>query len=196
MLWTEKKDDLLEFAKIFDKSIILTTKDNWFCKSIAWILFLFSFGKLKREVFLENYTTTIGNMIFMPKSLTYKQALQVLIHEARHVYQFRVCGFFIHPMVGIPLMSIVYVLFLFPIFLAFGRFYLEVDADKISWRYLLKRRDNYGINTYDVVSFAKYRATMLSSADYLWAVPKKFAIKVYDKVAAEIINEYTKTKLG
>jgi hypothetical protein len=185
MSWQNDKESLQICAKSFDKSIKLISKDNFISIFIAWFIFICSFKKFKKEKYLENFATTLGNFIFIPKNWTTQQAKNALPHEARHVTQFRWFGLFIHPLLGLPIGFLIYLLFPIPIFLAFGRFLLELDADIIKWKFLLK---NNMWAKEDVLWSAKYRINSLSGADYFWCLPKSWVEKIYIKQAIKTIN--------
>lgn len=190
MSWTEKRKQLQTQATKFDKSVRLVTKDNFVSRFIAWALFILSFGRFKRKSFLVGFATTIGNYIFFPKEWTAETVKRILPHESRHIKQFKWLGFGIHPLIGLPLGTIVYALFPLPMFLAFGRFYMELDADKAGWKYLLEQKI-YTVN--QIREVAIWRAESLSSVGYFWALPKSWALSLYKKAAEEVINEYQKT---
>jgi hypothetical protein len=183
-MWLFYKKNITEELRKIDKSIVLHTKDNTFCKVVAWILFILSFGNFKREVFLNRFSTTIANHHFYPEKWLIDSVLEVGIHEARHTRQFRFFGFWIHPLVGLPIAAVVYLLLLLPIGAAFGRFFMELDADKESWRYMVKEE----YTNEEILEHARRRANTLSGSCYLWAVPKFISSYFYTRSAKKIIG--------
>jgi len=186
--WTEDKDRLEDLAHSIDKSIRLCTKDNFVSKAIAWLLFLITFGRFKRIRFLQDFATTLGNYHFYPERWYARNVERVLIHEARHTKQFRWMGAGIHPLLGLPLAAVVYLLLPLPVLLAFGRFYMELDADKSAWKHM----KNIGATDIAIIGHATRRAASLSSASYVWALPKSWTEKRYIAAAQGICDEHNK----
>jgi hypothetical protein len=193
MSWVTRKDDLLKLAYQFDKSIKILTKDNWWSKLAAWFLFIITCGKMTREKFLQNTATCIGPLHFFPAHYDYRTVEWVEPHEARHTQQFRWLGLGIHPWVGLLPAILVYGFLPLPTMFAYGRFYMEVDADRASWRYKL---ENNLMNEVDVQMAAMRRAKSLAGPTYFWALRYQESLRRYQKAAAEVIDEYTKAKLG
>ena len=174
--WLIQMQYFKHIAQESDKSIKLYTKDNWFCYSLAWILFFISFGQFKRTTFLTKFATTIGNYIFFPKEWNANQVANVIHHEFRHVQQSRFFGLGIHPLCGLPLSALIYLFLPVPIYGALGRLLMEWDADMYQARQKLNL--SYSNWQYVEASF-KFRPLTISSAAYLWTVPKKISIALY-----------------
>lgn len=177
-------------AKQFDPSIKLKTKDNTFSYIIAWILYIISFTKITREKYLKETATAIGNIHYYPKEWTVNKVERVMPHEARHTYQARWFGFGSHPMAGLPLMAVVYFLLPIPIYFAFGRFLLELDADKAKYRYML---DKQGAGTYTVAAVVRnalHRLKIMNGPLYVWAMNYKISQTLYLRAVERILNEY------
>lgn len=194
--WTTQRSRLEEVARTFDKSIRLYTKDNWFSHAVAWLLFVISFGKFKRDEYLVHAATTFGNLHFYPKEWNVWNVEDILPHEARHTWQFRVLGFYIHPLLGLPLAAVVYLFLLFPIGIAVGRFFMELDADKSRYSYLITKYECAKNSIYYskyLRSSAECRAEVLSSSLYFFAVPfpfgKYYYMKMINKLLGEMNNE-------
>lgn len=187
MSWVDNKKAIQEAAESFDPAIKVLTKDNWFSATLAWLLFLVSFGRIKKEIFLENYATTICNYHFYPAHWGYANVLSLLSHEARHTQQFRFFGFGLHPLVGLPIGAFVYLLFPLPILLCWGRFYSELDADRYSYRFKI-RRLRYMAR--DIRRLAEHKAGLVSGSAYLYSWPKSWTLKAYQKMAEEVIDEF------
>lgn len=185
--WTTNKTKLEALAKSIDKSAKIYTKDNWFCYSVAWLLFVISFGFFKREKFLEGFATTIGHMVFIPKEWSYEACEWTLVHECRHIKQFRVMGLFIHPMAGLPIAMVVYLFLLFPVYLAIGRVLLEYDADVFEYKYMIKEK---GVSASTLVAVVVSRAITLSGVGYLFPAPKFLINFLYIRLMNKLTKEY------
>lgn len=186
MNWTSERTQLQFEALGFDQSIRLVTKNHWFWKVAAWILFILSFGQFKREKFLTQFATTLGHIQAYPEEWSVDSVRRTLPHESRHTNQFRICGFGIHPMVGLPLMTLLYGLFVFPIFFAFFRFWSELDAEQASWRYAMA----HGASFNYIYQQAEWFAELISGPSYLWAVWKPLATWLSFLVAEKVIAEF------
>jgi hypothetical protein len=167
--WTEDHLFLTLLAKEIDKSIVLVTKDGWFWKMLGSILQFFRM--MSKEEFLEDYATTIGPIQAYPREWDTNTVDCILYHEARHTRQARWFGLGISPWVGLPFMAVVYGLLFFPVFLAWPRYRLELDACKTQWIACLKN----GYKLENVASMAIEDARQISSSSYGWAVPYRWA---------------------
>lgn len=189
MSWVDRKDELETKARQIDPAVHLTTKDGWFWKALAAILLVLSFGTFKRERFLERFATTIGPLQAYPREWSAAQVAHVLIHESRHTRQFRVCGFFIHPWVGVPLMALIYGLLPLPAGLAVFRAWLELDADRYRWRVLLEQ----GKTPPDWIRRrAESFAMTVSGPSYIWSLPRPWLEKWFRRAAEKVIAEHAK----
>lgn len=174
--WVTEKKFFEEIAKKSDKSIKLQTKDNWFCRFLSWALFIVTLGKSKRIVFMTEFSTAIGNYIFFPKEWGSEQVIRVMYHEFRHVQQNRILGLNIHPMCGLPLMTILYLFIPLPVCGALCRLLFEWDADM----YQADKQLNMGCDNWDFIKANfQYRPMVLSSSAYCWTVPKRLSIFLY-----------------
>jgi hypothetical protein len=187
MSWLTEREQLQNEVRQFDKTVRLTSKNGVFWKLVAWALFILSFGKFKREDFLTRFATTIGNVQAYPETWDVASVRRVMVHESRHSFQARVCGFYIHPMVGLPIMTLLYALLPFPVLFAFFRCWFELDADRTAWRYELAH------GTADA-AYIRYRAQhfaeTVSSAAYMWSVPKNWAVRWFLREAEKVIAEH------
>lgn len=198
--WIYKRKQLQKEASEIDSSIHLYTKDNFVSKFIAWFLFLISFGTYKREQYLEEAATAIAGWHFYPTSWSEAAVRRSLKHEGRHTWQMKILGFGIHPAAGLPLAVIVNLLALFPVLLAIGRFYMELDADRFSWRsqlneYMKNRKEIEPSIREFYMYRAEHRAQLLSGPMYLFAVPRPLARFWYKKMTTGLLNA-TEKKLG
>lgn len=200
--WTDPqhRPRLELLAKTFDKSIKLYTKDNWFCRAIAWILctlytiITLGFKRYDREAFFTRFATTIANYHFYPKEWSPWQVETTLPHEGRHTKQLKWMGYGLHPLLGLSTSLPVYAFLPIPIGLAYGRFYMELDAERTTWKWKL---ENNIITPSEVRTRAESFATTVAGPAYFYCWPKSWAIKKFKKEAEEVINEYQqKTRLG
>lgn len=184
MSWVNDKERYQAIARKIDSSVRLTTKDGWIWKAIAWILFIVTFGKFKRERFLENFATTLGPVQAYPRSWP---ALRegTLVHESRHTHQARWFGLGIHPWVGLPLMGLFYLLLPLPLGLAYFRYRLELDADRAKWKFWLAG----GRTPDEVRARAKKFAETITGVAYAWSWPRKWAVRGFLKAAEKVIEE-------
>ena len=187
MSWMYDFDRLSRLAATFDRSIKLYTKDNWFMRLCALLLFIISFGRFKQETFLKDYATTLAHAHFYPKEWNIPTVERVLVHEAEHTRQFKMLGLWTHPLAGIPAFTLLYLISPLPMFLCWGRLWAEVGANKAFWRYALK---HLGWTPAAVYNNAEHKALQISSAAYLWAWPLSWAKKAYKKAADEVIDDW------
>lgn len=186
MSWLEERDQLQEEARKFDRSIRLTSKNGFFWKAVAWLLFIVSFGQFPRERFLTWFATTIGSVQAYPAEWDAGTVRRVMVHESRHCFQARVCGFGIHPMVGLPVMMLLYAFLPLPALFAFFRAWLELDADKASWRHQLA---NGLADATTIRQRAQAFAETVSGPAYVWSVWRSLAVKWFLGEAEKVIAE-------
>jgi len=193
--WLCFKHELEIIAKKHNKHIKLYSKDNWFCTFLSWLLFLLSFGFYKKEKFLHNTATALGHLHFYPIHWTRWQTEWVLLHEIRHTIHYHWMGLCIHPILGIPLAAFLYIFVLFPIKLAFGRLFIELDCDKFRYKQILDQ-----VNDWEYLQSLKFsfyelvelQIKSISSISYFYAVPEKIARYFYYKMIKRLINETEK----
>jgi hypothetical protein len=189
--WTTRKDELQKFSRGFEKSAVLMTKDNWFCKFIAFVLQILTGTPYADN--MKYFAMTVGPLIFIPKEWGGDMSLnKTLVHECRHITQMKAFGLFIHPWIGLPLYTLVYLLLFFPVGLAWFRYRFELDADTAEFRYL------YSLDTGSefiasmkgyIEDRVEYRAQDLSDGTYGWAWFYYFVKRGYEKKASEVLAE-------
>lgn len=184
--WLEHKEVLTSLARKIEPHVVLVSKRAWPFVISAWVLFIITFGRFPRKKFYDEWATTLGPLIGMPECWDYQTAMEVVIHESRHARQGRWCGFGLTPWIGFPILFLVYIVIFFPVFLAFGRYWMELDADAFAWKYYLEKKQMTAQNIRDE---AKRRAESISSIDYYWAVPKSVALRGYQKRAEKVIAQ-------
>lgn len=75
----------------FPKFRIQKKEDSNLMKFISWVLFLITFGQMKRETFMDLFVTTLGYTVYVNSSwdrLPEDDKLSVLVHEATHIRQY------------------------------------------------------------------------------------------------------------
>ena len=136
----------------------------------------------------QTYATTIGATVYIPAEWTLEQVLWSLPHEVLgHVRQFHWAGLCIHPGAGIPLMVLIYGIFMFPVFLAWGRYRCELHAEATAWAYHLRQGAvSLAYVRLSAVSFAK----AVSSSAYAWAVWPRWARWGFKRRAEAVIRRH------
>jgi hypothetical protein len=168
--WVNYKEELSLVAKTFDKTVKIYSKEDTLIGRI-------------HDKFFPDFAFTLANYHFYPRNWSKKTLLRVLPHESRHTAQFRWAGLGIHPIIGFIPMMVLYVFFPIPIFFAVGRFFLELDADKACFDYLLT---NNLATKQSILFRIKQRINSLTGKDYLYSVPKWFAKYFYNKISKNL----------
>ncbi len=187
---------------------ILTTKDSWFWTA-AWIGLLvlvtvLSLGigtrsflkKLSLKTYLENVATTLGPVQSYPREYVALMK-RLIVHDARHTWQCIVLSLIVpilgwiphrrfRACIGLLPFGIVYGLLPFPIFLCYGRYKLELDAEKSSWRWML--RNGYSVEKVRVR--AEDSAKKVSGAKYLWSWPASLVRRGFRIEVKKVIRKY------
>jgi hypothetical protein len=183
MSWTSQKTRLELVARAIDPAVVLMTKNGRFWRALAWVLVIVTFGGVSRKRFLENFATTFGPVQAYPEVWSAATVESVIIHESRHTRQARWFGFGISPWVGLPLMGVAYLLFFFPIGLAWVRYRLELDAEVARWRFMLLS----GANPNLIRMHAQNFASLVSGRAYFYSWPASWAKWGFVRKAEKII---------
>ena len=88
---------------------------------------------------------------------------------------------FIHPLLGLPVAALVYLMFPLPAWFSWGRFWMEYNADTVLFKHLASIGEKNML-----VDYAPQRIAALSGPEYLWAVSFNYAKKRYDKLLASL----------
>lgn len=199
--WIEQQAEYEELARRVCSVAKVTTKEHLFWRVAASFLAIVSFGRLKRSDFLRVFATTLGPLQAYPQEWT-ELSRTIIVHESRHTQQFLWAGWFVpvfgwlgskvRVWVGVLPMAIVYGGFPLPIFLAWGRFRLELDAEAYAWRIGLAE----GWLTEDQVRFrADWHARRVASWSYLRAWPESWALHAFgERAEAEISRQNQREK--
>lgn len=183
--WLDARGQLQLQATKLDRHAKLVVKQGWFWTTVAWLLFIVTFGAFNRQAFLDRFATTIGPYIAIPASWSAEAVQDLLAHEARHVTQSRWFGFGIHPLIGVPFMALAYLLLPLPLGLSWVRFRLELDADVASWKAL---KQAFPLAARDAVMPRAIRfSETVSSAAYGWAWPKTWCKARFVAAAEKVL---------
>jgi len=194
--WTDRQKQYAEVALKVCNVNRLSTKDGRLWRVVGWSLQIASFGRFTQQRFLEEFASTLGPIQAYPRHWC-ELPMELIVHEARHTQQFLFAGWFV-PILGwcgrrcrvwaglLP-MAFVYGLFPLPIFFAWGRFQLELDADCYAWKMALEKG---WMSADDVRKRAKHRGELVSSWAYLKSWPRRWSTETYRKRAEALIANH------
>jgi hypothetical protein len=168
-----------------DELMVVVPKTGWFWKVMSYLVTIVTFGGQRPKMFMEDYATTFIDVVAVPPSWTIWQLERVLPHERRHVEQAKICGFGLHPLVGIGLYAILYFLVFLPVGLAYFRYRFECDAERAKYRYLVAK----GVGEEELRRRADKFSITLSSGAYFWCWPKKWVSRRLHKYVDEVLEE-------
>ncbi|MCA9177285.1 MAG: hypothetical protein KDB14_22505 [Planctomycetales bacterium] len=200
--WTDDLESYRATARLCSPVVDLVSKDHWVWRWIAWGLWLCSAGRLSRQRFLRDFATTLGPLQAYPAHWP-RISRALIIHESRHTVQCERLGWLV-PLVGwlgraprawsglLP-MGLVYLLLPLPIFFAWGRMRLELDAENASWRIGLRE----GWHTPERVrQQAIAFADLVSGPEYLWSWPRTWTRRCFSRRAERTIAECSRLIQG
>lgn len=201
MSWTVERFRYQKIATSIEPAAVVVTKDSWLWTALYVLGLILTLGLLRlafsRRRFLEDLAVTVGPWQGYWRGLR-ELRNELVAHESGHTTQTTWFGWLFFPIawinrklrsvLGLPGFAIAYFLLL-PVGFAFGRFYLELDADRRAWRLGLKEG---WMSTGEVLVNAGIRAELLSSRTYFYTWPKSWSAKAYEKMAREIIYEATR----
>lgn len=172
-------EELNKFARSLDPSAKVLIKDD-----SPFMKFLNFFVRLFNKTFMTTYATTICNRVYVPRSWLGRDLRRLLVHEVGgHVRQCRAMGFWLHPWVGFPFYTLFYAILLFPLGLAYWRYWYEREADAVAWAWSLKN----GETVQQVRERCESFAGTVASWDYLKPWPKAWVLKGFQKRLQEVI---------
>ena len=179
MRWVYQRSTLQTYARTFDPAAVLLPHSHWFWRAVLAVAFWIPKGK---------FAQTIGPIVGIPDDWDVADARGAIPHEVGgHVRQFRAFGFWIHPWVGLPLMGLFYGLLFFPVYLAYFRYRLELHADSVKWRTLLKQG---WASPSDIMNRAQHFGNTVSSWTYLKPWPAVLVRGGFTRKAKSVIGEY------
>jgi hypothetical protein len=203
--WITERFRYQRLAKEVEPVAVVEDKSAWYWSALYWTGVVFTLGFLllgiSHKTFMEKYATTLITRQGYPRGWA-TLSESIIFHEGRHTTQATWFGwlfFFVawinrrlRAWLGAPGFAVAYFIFPLPVGLAAGRFFLELDADKKSWRECLKR----GVkDPADIKNHAKHRADKLSGGSYFWAWPRPWAVRLYERAANKVVGEYLRNDL-
>lgn len=201
MTWTSIRYEYQRFATRIEPAARVGTRDSWLWTA-AWIVgVVFTLGLLPLKVSLrkwrEDIACAVGPWQGYPRRLP-ELRKELIAHECRHTTQSTWFGWLLFPLTffsrkvraiaGFPFFLLVYYALPPFVFLAVGRFHLELDADRAAWRLALRER---WMSTGEILVRAGNRAEALSSGIYV-AWPRSWASAAYEKMARKLVHEATR----
>lgn len=215
MSWIDERVRYDEIAEGIEPAVVLRTKDAWGWTA-AWIGLLvlvtlaslgvgtyFFLRRMGRRTFLERYATTLGPVQGYPRRFA-RLSRRLLVHECRHTRQCANLAWFVpvlgwvpwrrwRAVVGLLPMALVYGLLPFPILLCYGRYRLELDADRAAYRWMLRN----GYRVAAVRGRSRHFAARVSSGAYLWCWPAPLVRRGFARaVDAELAAYVAEAKRG
>ena len=149
----------------FPSYVIINKSDSKLMKIISVLLMIVTFGQMK--TYMTSFITTMGTTVYVPSSWSLIDTAgkcAILRHERVHMRQAKRMGRF--------LFSLCYVLLPLPLFLAWGRASLEMEA----YAETLAAWNEYGGNITDDAFRADIIGNFTSSSyGWMYPFPKKMA---------------------
>jgi len=198
--WTNERYRYQALVESVEPVAVVETKDAWYWSALWWTGAVLTLGLLalgiSRRTFLDEYATTLITRQGYSR-LWESLSERLIFHEGRHTTQATWFGWILFPVawinrrlrawLGAPGFALAYFVLPLPVGLAAGRFYLELDADKAAWRECMKR----GLITPEEIrANATHRAERLSGGNYLWAWPRPWAVRAYQRAAEDVIRAH------
>lgn len=184
--WTADRERLQALARSIEPTVRLQTKDVWIWRLLGSLAAAATFGGISKRRFLEEFATTLGPLQGYPASWSVERVEAILVHEARHTWQARICGFGLHPWLGIPLFSLLYLALPLPLGFAWLRLLFEIDADRAAWRHALSR----GASAEAIRARARGFAAVVCSGAYGWSMPRRLGLRLFERAADRTIAEF------
>jgi hypothetical protein len=198
--WTQTADEYVRLARSVAPVSIITTKNSRFWQLAAWSLFLLSLGRFARRSFLENFASTLGPVQAYPHGWA-ELPHRLIVHEARHTRQFLLAGWFVpifgwlgpraRVWAGLLPVALIYGFFPLPVFFAWGRYRLELDADSYSWKVALEQG---WMSPDEVRRRASAFAETIASWAYLKAWPTRWTQRAFQRRAEELIRNWERRR--
>ncbi len=198
--WTQSADEYVRLAQSIAGVSVITHKNGRFWRVVAWSLFVLSLGRFARKSFLEDFASTLGPVQAYPHGWA-ELPHRLIVHEARHTRQFLLAGWFV-PILGwlgprarvwaglLPV-GLIYGFFPVPMFFAWGRYRLELDADAYSWKVALERG---WMSPEEVRQRAVRFADTISSWAYLKTWPAGWTRRAFQQRAEEVIQNWPRER--
>lgn len=168
----------------------IQTKDVWIWKTLGVLAAAATFGGISYRRFLDEFATTLGPLQGYPASWSAERVEAILVHEARHTRQARLCGLGLHPWLGLPVFAVLYLALPFPLGFAWLRVLFEIDADRAGWRHALAR----GATPDQIRQRARGFGRVVCSGAYGWSLPPRFGVRLFERAAERVISERATTR--
>jgi len=157
-----------------DCGMRVTSKDQelkWLWLTIHWFFMIVTLGKQNR--FYDGFVTTLGKTVYFPAGWSIDNAqvcdCLTLSHEAVHIKQNLSCGMG-NIILGTIIMSLLYLLAPFPIFVAWFRYKFERDAYRVSF---------YAAKEFGITPNIEYYVELLTGPKYLWTWYSKKQVRAW-----------------
>ena len=184
--WLEDRDRLTALAHEIEPSVRLLTKDALFWRVLGGLAAVCTAGGIKQREFCQGYATTLGPLQAYPREWSSERVEAILVHEARHTWQARMCGLGIHPWLGLPVFAALYLIVLLPLGLAIMRLLFELDAERVAWRHALAR----GAAPERILARARQFGATVCSATYGWALPRRLGVPLFELAAHRVVTAH------
>jgi hypothetical protein len=184
--WTGERARLEGLARGIEPSVRLQTKDGRLWRALATLAAVATLGGISRRRFLEDLATTLGPLQGYPAAWSAERVEAILVHEARHTRQARLCGLGLHPWVGLPLFALLYLALPLPLGFAWLRLFFEIDADRACWRHALSR----GAPPEEIRARARSFGRIVCSGAYGWPVPARLGLRAFERAAERVIARH------
>jgi len=170
----------------------LQTKDGWIWKLLGRLAAGATLGGISYRRFLEEFATTLGPLQGYPSAWSVERVEAILVHEARHTRQARLCGLGLHPWLGLPVFAVLYLALPLPLGFAWLRLLFEIDADRACWRHALSR----GASPDEIRVRARRFAAVVCSGAYGWSLPSRLGVRAFERAAERVIAEFAHGRRG
>lgn len=176
---------LADIRKEFPDFKIVSKSDSWFMKVLSWLLLIVTFGSQK--TFMTKFITTFGNTIYVPKdweSVPEVNRVGTLRHERVHLRQ--------QVRYGRVLFTFLYLVPFFPLFFAYGRAKLEMEAYSET---ILAVAELKGLDKVRSKEFRDHIASHFVTGSYGWMwIFRKTVDRWIDEAIEKAVKKVGETK--
>lgn len=179
---TTYQDLLIDASKEFPSFRLIPKKDSWIMGVIGAVLLWGTFGRMKS--FGQDFCTTLGNTIYTPSrwsEMSWASKYELVRHELVHMRQARRLGMLRY--------AVMYLLWPVPVWWAWGRVQLELEAYHESFRamavvhgprYLRANRNQ----------LADWLGDTLSGSSYFWTWHDRyFLVRWAERTIDQVVRE-------
>lgn len=166
------------FVKTLDSSARIFVKDDSVLMKILGFLMFWN------PAFMTGFATTVANRVYIPRGWFGRDIRKILVHEVSgHVKQCRMCGLGLHPLVGLPLYTLLYLVLPFPIMGAYFRYRFELGAEVKAWKWMLKN----GFFVDDVRKDMEYFSEKVAGSAYGFPWPKPLVLRGFRTALEKVL---------